>query len=160
MSPLRIAFFLLLLGACFNSQAQQIVQTPGDIFILCAKDSQFIGKPLKYLFNEIKPPIRLVLAREGWAEEAPMFTFFFTTMEVYNRYRIANKFPLRLRVYLEKPFKWEYQKRKGYKDKDHYLDWTKDDEEKYGELIVIAIRVAGEYSECDYEPWKDQGYQL
>jgi len=129
-----------------------MVQTPKDIILLCQKDEQFIGKPLKSLLEEIKPTIRLVLAREGWIPEvAPLFTFFFTSKQVYDRYRLNGTFPLRLTVYLKEPFKWELEKRKGYKDKEHYLDWTKDDEEKYGGLTISAIRVAGDYDPCDYE---------
>jgi hypothetical protein len=129
-----------------------MVQTPEDIYLICQKDDQFIGKPLKFLFREIKPAITLVLPREGWVPEvAPLFTFFFTSMDVYKKYRQQDKFPLRLTVYLRDPFKWQWEKRKGYKDRNHYLDWTKEDEEKYGDFIITAIRVAGEYSECDYE---------
>lgn len=55
-------------------------------------------------------------------------------------------FPLRLTVYLGDPFKWEWGKRKGYEDRSHDLDWKKGDEEKYGDLIITAITVAGEYN--------------
>ncbi len=75
-------------------------------------------------------------------------------MDVYKKYRREDKFPLRLTVYFKEPFKWEEEKRKGYKDKEHYLDWTKEDEEKYSNLIITAIRVAGEYDDCDYKPEK------
>lgn len=127
-----------------------MVQTPKDIYLICQKDDQFVGKPLKFLFREIKPSIKLVLPREGWVPEvAPLFTFFFTSMYVYRKYRQQDKFPIRLTVYLKDPLKWEWEKRKGYKDRNHYLDWTKDDEEKYGNCIITAIGVAGEYNECD-----------
>lgn len=143
-------FFLLVIGVC--SYSQQMVRTPKDINIICQHDDKFIGKPLKFLFQEIKPAITLVLPREGWVPEvAPRFTFFFTSMDVYKKYRQQDKFPLRLTVYLRDPFKWEGEKRKGFKDRDHYLDWTKEDEKTYGDFIITAIAVTGEYNECDYE---------
>jgi hypothetical protein len=141
--------FLLVVGLC--SYSQQMVQTPKDIDIICQHDDKFVGKPLKYLFQEIKPAITLVLAQEGWVPEvAPRFTFFFIPMNVYKKYRQQDKFPLRLIVYLRAPFQWEVEKRKGFEDRDHYLDWTKKDEETYGNCIITAIRLAGEYNECDY----------
>lgn len=146
------SFLLLLLFVSFCSYSQQMVQTPKDLFLICQHDMQFIGKPLKELFKEIKPQIKLVQAREGWVPEvAPLFSFFFTSIDVYKNYRQQEKVPLHLIVYIKEPFKWEYEKRKGFKDKDHYLDWTKEDEEKYGNCIIMAIRVAGEYNVCDYE---------
>lgn len=148
----KMISFLFLLSICWCGYSQQMVQTPKDLYLICQRDDQFIGKPLKCLFQQIKPTITLVLSREGWVPEvAPLFTFFFTSMEVYKKYRGQDKFPLRLTVYLKDPYKWEGEKRKGYKDRDHYLDWTKQDEETYGNCIITAIRVAGEYNECDYD---------
>jgi len=149
----QIIFFLFLLSISWCGYSQQMVQTPKDINLICQKDDQFVSRPLKLLLQEIKPAILLVLPREGWVPEvAPMFTFFFTSMDVFNQYRRQNKFPLRLTVYLRDPYKLELEKRKGYRDKNHYLDWTKQDEETYGNCIILAIRVAGDYNECDYEP--------
>src|SRR5215212_1362605 len=104
----KTTFLVFLLVISFCSYSQQIVQTPKDILIVCQKDQQFIGKPLSTLFKEIKPPIRLVLAEGGWSEVAPRFTFFFTSMQVYQKYRREDKFPLRLTVYIRDPFKWEW----------------------------------------------------
>lgn len=148
----KIICFLFLTIIYLVGYSQQMVQTPKDIDIICQKDDLFVGKPLKFLFKELKPSITLVLPREGWIPEvAPLFTFFFTGINVYRKYRQQDKFPLRLTVYLKDPFQWEGDKRKGYKDRDHYLDWTKGDEEKYGDCIIMGIRVAGEYHACDYE---------
>ena len=148
---------LLLLVVGVGSYSQPMVQTPKDIHMLCQKDNLFVGKPLEFLLKEIKPVIRLVLAREGWVPEvAPLFTFFFTSMDVYKKYRQKDSFPLRLTVYLREPFKWEWEKRKGHQNRDHYLDWTKEDAVRYGHLIVSAIRVAGEYNACDYNADHDE----
>ena len=80
-----------------------------------------------------------------------VYLFFHFDGYIYTKYRQEDRFPLRLTVYLRDPFKWDGEKRKGYKDRDRYLDWTKEDEEKYGDLIVTTIKVAGEYNENDYE---------
>lgn len=56
--------------------AQQMVQTPKDILIVCQKEKEFISKPLKSLLKELKPPIKMVFAEGGWAEKAPQFVFF------------------------------------------------------------------------------------
>jgi hypothetical protein len=140
------SFFVVFTICC---PAQQMVQLPKDILTVCQKDDQFIGKPLKVLFNEIKPRIILVLFEEGGDERTSHFTFFFTTKEVFNKYRQQNQFPLRITIVFKEPFKWTWEGRN--RSKDHYLDWTKEDEEKYGHLTITSIWVGGEYNECDYE---------
>ena len=145
-----VLVFLLMVSLC--SYSQQMVQKPKDLYNICVRDDLFVGKPLKVLFQQIKPTRTLVLPREGWVPEvAPRFTFFFTSMAVYKKYRRQDSFPLRFTVYLRDPFEWEWEKRKGFKDQDHHLDWTKEDEEAYGDCIITAISVAGDYDECDYE---------
>ncbi len=139
-----ILIFLLTVSIC--CYAQQMVQTPKDLFIVCQKDEQFIGKPLKTLFMEIKPPIKLVLAEGGWVERAPRFTFFLTSKQVYDKYRRDDKFPIRITVFLKETFEWTWEGRN--RTREHYLDWTKEDEEKYRNLTISAIRVSGEYDAC------------
>lgn len=143
------AFLLLLLIVGFTGYTQQLVQTPKDLYLLCQHDDRFVGKPLKYLFSELKPRVTFVFAREGWKPEvAPLFAFFFTSRVVYDQYRRANQFPLQLKVYVSEPFKWDQEKRAA-KDGMHRLDWTKEDEERYGDLVVTAINVTGMYKEGD-----------
>ena len=46
-----------------------------------------------------------------------------------------DKFPLTIKVYLKGTFIW------NIKPGDDYLKWTKEDEKKYGNLIIEGIRV-------------------
>jgi hypothetical protein len=136
-------FFLIVIR--FPSYGQQMVQTPMDAFLVCQRDDEFIGKPLTTLLKEIKPPIKMVYAREGSTEQAPMFSFFFTSRQGFDKQRRKGKLPLRITVYLKEAFKWKEWV------KDHYWDWLKEDEGKYGNLTIAAIRVAGVYEHCDNE---------
>jgi len=145
----KLVAYVLLVSISLGCFAQQMVQTPADLLTVCQKDEQFIGKPLKTLFNQIKPPIILTLADGGSVEQAPHFTFFFTSVQVYEKYRQQDKFPLRIRVYVKEIFKWKWVERN--RSIGHYLDWLKEDEEKYCNLTVTAIRVVGDYDPCDYE---------
>ena len=78
-----VAFlFVLTVNCCCFSQ--QMVQTSNDVKILEQKESEFIGKPLKELFKEIKPQINLVLARPENIEQASVFTFFFATKKEFS----------------------------------------------------------------------------
>ena len=121
-----------------------------EIFLLYVKKmNSLLVKSLKFLFKEIKPPIKLVLAEGGSAERAPHFTFFFTSMSLYEKYRQQDKFPLRITVFQKETFEWNWERRSH--TRQHYLDWTKEDEEKYSNLTISAIRVTGEYNSCDYE---------
>src|SRR4051812_22970968 len=103
--------FSLFITISFCCAAQQIVQTPKDIFVVCQRENEFIGKPLKDLFKEIKPQIKLVLASGGWAEEAPRFAFIFTSIDVYKKYRQEDKFPISLIVIPKETFDWDWEER-------------------------------------------------
>src|SRR5438309_10280765 len=94
----------LFIGISAFAPAQQLVQTPKDLYLLCVRDQEFIGKPLRELFRQIKPPIRLVLARGGSGEEAPRFAFFFTSIQVFDQYSRQGSFPLELIVWVKEPF--------------------------------------------------------
>ncbi len=126
-------------------QAQQLVQTAKDIHVVCRKENEFLGRPLKALLQELKPAIKMVFAEGGWAEQAPHFSFFFMPKQGFDSCRRQGSLPLRLTVYVKDFFQWTYDNR----GKEHYLAWTKDDEEKYGDLPIIAIRVAGACEPCE-----------
>ena len=143
----HITVFFLSLIAPFFCHAQQMVQKPKDIFIVCQKENLFIGKPLKVLLKELKPPIKIVFAEGGWSEQAPQFHFFFMSKQEFDNCRRQAKLPLRLNVYVKEFFQW-YEIR----SKDQYVVWEKADEEKYGDLIITAIRVAGECDPCETRP--------
>jgi hypothetical protein len=147
IKPATLAFFLACSMCC---SAQQLVQNPLDIYKLCQKEDEFIGKPLSELLKELKPFIKVVFAEGGWAEKAPGFTFFFLSKKEFDSCRITSSQPLRLRVYLKEFFVWNRDARN--KTIEEYLGWTKQDEEKFGHLTIGAIRVAGECQPCNNVP--------
>ena len=147
LTTAAVVFFLVF---SFRAVAQQLVQTPHDIYLLCQKDNEFVGKPLRVLLKEMKPPIKRVFAEGGWFEKAPMFSFFFVTKKGYNDCSKYGNRSFQIRVYLNEFFRWKPEdKDKNYKQ---YTTWTKEDEEKYGQLVVTAIRVSGNCHTCIEEP--------
>ena len=145
---IRVLIVFFLITAMIFCHAQQMVQTPKDIFNLCQKDKEFIGKPLRVLLKEIKPPIKMVFAEGGWAEQAPKFFFFFMSKQDYDSCGRQGNLPLRLVVYVSEFFQWSYVSR----GKEKSLVWTNEDEEKYGNLLITAIRVSGDCNPCETEP--------
>jgi len=66
--------------------------------------------------------------------------FYFAPKSEYDKARAQDKFPLTIKVYIKENFEWN---RKG-KTKDNWLNWTKEDKEKYGKLIIADIKVYNE----------------
>ena len=117
-----------------------MVQETSDAKKLEINKVQFIGKPLKDLLEEIKPKIETALGSPGSNEQAGFFNFYFAPKAEYDKYRAENKFPLTIKVYIKESFDWN---RKG-KTKEDWLNWTKEDEEKYGNLAISDIKVYNE----------------
>lgn len=117
-----------------SCKAQQIVQTPEDVYKLKTNEQQFINKPLKNLLNEIKPEIKLVL---GTVDYPPFFSFYFISREELNKKTLGST--LRFYVYVKEPLDWNFDKR----PKSTAYNWTKEDLEKYGNLTVERIKVSG-----------------
>jgi hypothetical protein len=143
----RSIAILLFVVRSFYSEAQQLVQSPNDLLILCQKDNQFIGKPLTSLLMEIKPSIKIVFAQGGWAEQAPAFFFYFMSRTQFDSCRSKGTLPLRLVVYVKEYFQWSYQERR--KTRKDFISWTKEDTETYGNLTVLAIRISGQCDPCN-----------
>jgi hypothetical protein len=122
---------------------------PKDLLLICAKDEQFIGQPLSVLFKEFKSSIKLVFPEGGHQERLAHFTFFFSSKKVFDKYQRQDKFPIHITVFLKETFKWTWEGRD--RSLEHYLDWLKEDEEKYSNLTIVGIRVSGEYDPCDDE---------
>lgn len=146
----KIALFFWLATTQIDSFCQQLVQNPKDLLLVCAGDKQFIGKPLKVLFDEFKPSIQLVFPEGGHQERLAHFTFFFSTKKVFDKYRRQDKFPIHITVFLKETFMWKWEGRD--RSSEHYLDWLKADEEKYSNLTIVGIRVSGEYNPCEDDP--------
>ncbi|HEV8271234.1 MAG TPA: hypothetical protein VGQ04_07995 [Chitinophagaceae bacterium] len=140
MKPLSKIFTLLFLLGVSSCQAQKMVQKTSDAKKLEINKNQFVGKPLSVLLKEIGPKIETALGSPGTNERAGFFSFYFAPKAEYDKYRSQEKFPLTIKVYIKDSFEWN---RKD-KTKDSWLNWTKEDEEKYGSLIIADIKVYNE----------------
>jgi len=136
----QIIAVILLLVIATSSRAQKMVQKTSDARKLEINKNQFIGKPLSILLKEIGPRIETALGSPGTNERPGFFNFYFATKAEYDKYRTQDKFPLTIKVYIKESFEWD---KKG-KTKEDWLNWTNEDEEKYGDLIVADIKVYNE----------------
>lgn len=123
--------FILINNSC---KAQQMVQTTKDVYKLKANEQQFINKPLKDLLKELKPEIKTAT---GINDNPFFFSFRFTTLEQQKKSEGNYEDRVSLYVYVKEPFDWYWEKRPKGKE----LVWAKEDIEKYGNLIVIRIKV-------------------
>jgi hypothetical protein len=138
MRPLfNIAIFTFSIIISTSCYAQQMVNKTSDTKKLEINKTEFVGKPLKELLKEIGPKIETALGSPSSSEQPGFINFYFTQKKDYDKYRKQNKFPLTLKVYVKGDFDWN---KKGKTNED-WLNWTKEDEKKYGELIVLDIKV-------------------
>jgi len=128
-----IAAIILLMNT--SCKAQQMVQTPSDVYKLKANEQRFINKPLKDLLKEIKPQIKNVL---GTVDYPSYFSFRFLSREELNK-RPIDGTTIGLFIYVKEPLDWNFDQRPKGKE----YQWTKEDVEKYGNLTVTRIKVAG-----------------
>jgi hypothetical protein len=124
--------FILLNHSC---SAQQMVQTTKDVYLLKTSEEQFINKPLKNLLKEIKPAIKTAGASNE--EGHQFFSFRFRTLEQHKKNEGSYEDRVSLYVYVKDPIDWKWEKRPRGKE----LEWTKEDIDKYGNLIVVRIKV-------------------
>jgi hypothetical protein len=118
-----------------------MVQTPNDAHKLKTNEQQFINRPLKYLLNEIKPEIKTAGASNE--EGHQYFSFRFRTLEQLKKNEGSYEDKVSLYVYVKEPIAWKWEQRPKGKE----LEWTKEDIEKYGDLIVIRIKVINQPKE-------------
>ena len=130
--------FLLMNYSCM---AQQMVQTTKDVYQLKANEQQFINKPLKELLKEIKPVIKNADASNEVGHQ--FFSFRFRTLDERKNNEGSYEDKVSLYVYLKDPIDWKYEKRTKGKE----LLWTKEDAAKYGNLIVVRIKVINQPKE-------------
>ncbi|WP_374173278.1 hypothetical protein [Flavobacterium tructae] len=133
MRKLLKTFILLLLLINYSCKAQQLVQTPNDIFKLKTNEQQFLNKPLKNLLKEIKPEIKTAFAT---IDSPSFFAFYFLSPSEINR-KVVGRKNISFYVYVKEPVDWSDDKRPKGKE---YI-WTAQDIEKYGNLTVIRIKV-------------------
>lgn len=131
-----IRFLILLLITIFlyNCKGVPMVQTTKEIKELKINESKFVNKPLKHLLKEIGPQIKTGI---GINEDQFFFSFRFTTLEQQklNQGRLDDK--VSLYVYVKERIDWQGEK----SPKGNESVWTKEDAKKYGDLIVVRIKV-------------------
>ncbi len=141
---MRMLFKILLLSFVLiaaTSCKAQMIQTVNDAKKLEIGKDKFIGKPLKELLAQIKPPVKRMAAIPGGTTSASHIFLYFLTDSSYHQYiDQTGKTPTRIDVQVaEGNFEWN----PVTKAKGHQYDWTKEDEKKYGNLTVVNIRVTG-----------------
>ncbi len=104
-------------------------------------EKQFIGKPLRNLFNEIRPQIKRALVSAGGGETNSFFDFYFVTYQEASTLRNSGKRPVTIRVYTNEIINWDASN----KPRGDRWKWDENDIKKYGNLTIKAIRVDGEY---------------
>ena len=133
-------FFIALtsLFMTFNCEAQQLMKnvTLEDAQKIKDNEQNFINKPLKTLFKEIKPTIKVVSGYPGNLETAGHFTFTFVEYKEHDELRKKQKFPLSIIVFVKEPFEWNTKERH-----DKEILWNKEDEKKYGDLTILRIDI-------------------
>jgi hypothetical protein len=134
-----LAILFLLLN--YSCKAQQLVQTPSAVYLLKTNEQQFINKPLKNLLKEIKPGIKNAGASND--EGHQYFSFRFRTLEQLKKNEGSYEDKVSLYVYVKESIAWKWEQRPKGKE----LEWTKEDIEKYGDLIVIRIKVINQPKE-------------
>jgi hypothetical protein len=128
-------FAILVLFISSSCKAQQMAQTITDVYKLKSNEQQFINKPLKYLLDEIKPEIKMVMATRDYPD---YFIFKFIPVEELNLLPLGSN-KTSLIVYIKEPIDWNFDNR----TKGSEYSWTKEDVNKYGNLTVIRIKVIG-----------------
>ena len=125
----------LLFMTTYSCKAQQMVQTTADVQKLKTNEQQFINKPLKYLLKELKPEIKTagVTNEEGYS----YFGFNFIPLEERRKGLGSREDKVSLYIYVNGQVDWDYEKR----PKGQELNWTKEDIQKYENLIVQRIKV-------------------
>ncbi|MCZ8228050.1 hypothetical protein [Flavobacterium sp.] len=128
-----LASFVLLIN--YSCKSQQMVQTTADVPKLKTNEQQFINKPLKYLLKELKPEIKTagVTNEEGYS----YFGFNFLPLEEQRKGLGSREDKVSLYIYVNGQVDWDYEKR----PKGQELNWTKEDIQKYENLIVKRIKV-------------------
>jgi hypothetical protein len=128
-------FAILVLFISSSCEAQQMAQTITDVYKLISNEQQFINKPLKYLLDEIKPEIKMVMATRDYPD---YFIFKFIPIEELNLLPLGSN-KTSFIVYLKEPIDWNFHNR----TKGSEYSWTKEDINKYGNLTLIRIKVIG-----------------
>lgn len=136
----NILKFAIILFFSFNcSSNAQMIQNTREIYRLKDNEQQFINKPLKDLLKEIKPEIKTVFVMN----DNNFFYFKFLPLAQLKKNEGTLEDRVSLFVYIKGSFEWNWEKR----PKGSETIWTKEDFEKYGNLIVRKIGVVSASNE-------------
>ena len=134
MKNILKTFAILFILLNYSCKAQQMVQTTKDVYLLKTNEQQFINRPLKDLLKEIKPEIKTADATN---DNPYYFSFKFRTLEDRKLNKGSKDDSVSLYVYVKTPIDWKYDERPKGKE----LQWKKEEIEKYGNLIIVRIKV-------------------
>lgn len=138
---LNLLIFLLSATSC---HAQKLVQKTSDAKKLEINQKQFIGKPLKVLLAQIAPQIKFVYGNPdntwGGATGGTYLKFHFVNHEEYGKKLNKNKNATGIIV----NFQLEPNNTRKPLPKEGLKEWTDEDTKKYGDMIIMKIRVIGE----------------
>ena len=114
----------------YSIYGQQLVQSTKDVYKLEENEQLFLNKPLTNLLKEIKPDIKTVLVIDE-----NFFCFYFITRDQLKKNEGSIEDSIVLFVYVKDIIEWQWEKRPKGKE----TVWSKEDIEKYGNLIVTHI---------------------
>lgn len=129
----KIITILTIMLLAHTAYSQQLVQNINDIYRLKDNEVQFINRPLKDLLKEIRPEIKIAFPYDN----PTFFDFRFITSEQLQRDEGTVNENVALFVYVKDFINWKWKDRPKGKEPN----WTKEDAEKYGNLIVTRISI-------------------
>lgn len=130
-NTLRLSVIIFLIYS-INSYSQ-LVKNTKDVYRLKENEVVFINKPLRDLLEEIKPEIKTVLVMNGEG----FFYFKFLPIDQLRKEEGSLEDRVSLLIYVKGNLEWKWEER----PKNRETIWTKEDVEKYGDLIVRKIGV-------------------
>ena len=139
MRKIICIFQVMLLVQITNCYSQKLVQSQVDAPKLVEQKERFIGRPLKELLDQIQIPIKGYTASR-WARPGGALVFMFAPYDSTMKRHGKGLNPLMIRVTVKAPFKWDNRNRNV---NEQHL-WLKEDEDKYKNLTVANIGIAGE----------------
>jgi hypothetical protein len=136
--------FISSLSLVISCNAERLVTKVQDAKKLEISKDNFIGKPLKKALNQITPQIKFAYGNpENTSAEAiggTYFTFYFVDKEEGKSRVSVKNTPTRITI----QFRLEPQNKREPLPKDGLKGWTREQTKKYGDMIIIDIRVSGE----------------
>lgn len=126
---LKIVFTILFIYC--NNYGQEMIENTKGMYRLKENESQFINKPLKDLLKELKPEIKTVFVLDEY------FCFNFRTLDEFKKDQGNIDDSIMLFVYTKDLIDWKWENR----PKNRETVWSKEDVEKYGNLLVTRIGI-------------------